>query len=261
MDESEAVDALKRLDLSTYEARVFVALQKLGVGSASEVSEIADVPRSQVYGAADSLEARGLVDVQQGTPTRYRPIGLTEAKRLLVEQLEAEADSAFDYLEDVRGQFTVGGERSEAIWLVHGRENVLARAVELVDGAEHRVVYGAPDADLLEPALADALREKAAAGVDVTVASTEPAFLAAFEDVGAVTTHELPELPVADVRNGRTLLVDDDKVLLTVLPAESLPHISQETAFWSDGTAFATMLVTFIGQGLESLFEAFDGGE
>jgi len=52
MNEGDAVDALKSLGLTTYEARTFVALQKLGAGTASEVADIADVPRSQVYGAA-----------------------------------------------------------------------------------------------------------------------------------------------------------------------------------------------------------------
>lgn len=261
MDDSDAVDALTRFGLTTYEARVFVALQKLGVGSASDVSEVAEVPRSQVYGAAEGLEERGLVDVQQGTPTRYRPIGLDEANRLLVEQLEAEGDRAFDYLERVRGQVTVEGERSEAIWVVHGSGNVVARAIELVRGAERRVVYGVPGDSLVEPALVEAVRERAADGVAVTVASPESSVLDAFGTVAAVDARELPELPAAEVRSGRTLLVDDDTVLLSVLPAADLPHIERETAFWSDGTAFAAMLVTFIGQGIESLFEAFDSGE
>ncbi|PSP27801.1 hypothetical protein BRC65_04050 [Halobacteriales archaeon QH_2_65_14] len=58
MNDSEAVDGLKRLGLTTYEARVFLGLQKLGSGTANEVSDVVDVPRSQVYGAAEDLETR-----------------------------------------------------------------------------------------------------------------------------------------------------------------------------------------------------------
>jgi sugar-specific transcriptional regulator TrmB len=55
--------ALQRLGLSEYEAETFVALQQIDSGSASDVAEVSNVPRSPVYGAADDLEDRGLLDV------------------------------------------------------------------------------------------------------------------------------------------------------------------------------------------------------
>ena len=55
--ETAARTALERLGLSTYEAGVFVALEKLGRGTAREIAEATDVPRSQVYGAAEHIAA------------------------------------------------------------------------------------------------------------------------------------------------------------------------------------------------------------
>ncbi|WP_223173920.1 helix-turn-helix domain-containing protein [Haloferax sp. AS1] len=55
MDNSEAIDALIELGLSTYEARVFTALIELGEGTAREVAKTSDVPRSQVYTTAKEL--------------------------------------------------------------------------------------------------------------------------------------------------------------------------------------------------------------
>ena len=96
MDDADAVEALTALGLSTYAARTFVGLQKLGVASASEVAGVTEVPRSQVYGATDELEALGLVDVQEGSPRRYRPVGVEEARELLYERLESTGDEAFE---------------------------------------------------------------------------------------------------------------------------------------------------------------------
>lgn len=45
MNEYEAVEALKGSELTAYEAKVFIALQQLGTGSARDVAQIVDVPR------------------------------------------------------------------------------------------------------------------------------------------------------------------------------------------------------------------------
>ena len=46
------------------------------------------MPRSQVYGAAERLEERGLVETQQSTPTQYRPVSLGRARSRLLDELE-----------------------------------------------------------------------------------------------------------------------------------------------------------------------------
>jgi len=115
MDEGDAVSSLERLGLTTYEAKVFIALQKLGSGTAREVSRVADVPRSQVYSVTESLEDRGLVEVQQSSPMQYRPVSIEEARRTLRERFETESDRAFGYVEGVRNERGGEGEEQEAI--------------------------------------------------------------------------------------------------------------------------------------------------
>jgi len=78
---SVAVAQLESLGLSAYAARTFVALVGLGGGTAQEVSEASDVPRTRVYDAAEELRERGLVDVQQSTPKRFWPISVETAGR------------------------------------------------------------------------------------------------------------------------------------------------------------------------------------
>jgi sugar-specific transcriptional regulator TrmB len=247
-DDDAAVEALKRFGLSTYEARVFVALQKLEAGSASEVAEVTDVPRSQVYGAADELEARGLVDVQQGTPTRYRPVGIEEARERLYEGLRTTGDAAFAYIDDVQGQHADGEKQEEAIWTVEGTENVLSRCASLMGNADAEVVYATGDpealAEVLEP-LSDVIERD----ISVTVVSANPAVLdAAADSIDSVTTRSIPEDRTPGLNTGRVLLVDRDTLLLSVTPGGLMPHVSEETAFWSSATGFATLLVAIIRQ-------------
>lgn len=239
MDDADATAALTELGLSTYAARTFVGLQKLGVASASEIAQVTEVPRSQVYGATDELEGLGLIDVQEGSPKRYRPVEIDEARELLYDRLRSTAEGAFEYLEDVRGQRAPTEDR-EAIWTTEGRENVTARITSLIAGADAEVLFATGRPALLSGDVAEALVDAAEAGVDVTVASADGDVRAAAREAGlSVVTVEdaAPEINIE-----RMLLVDGETVLLSVQPTAEMPTGGDESAFWSDGTGFARVL-------------------
>lgn len=83
-----AIDALRDLGLSTYAARTFVALAALGVGTAKDVSEVSDVPRTRVYDAIDELSDRGLVDVQQASPKEFWAVSAETTGRTFQEEYQ-----------------------------------------------------------------------------------------------------------------------------------------------------------------------------
>ena len=53
--QSAAVEQLERFGLSTYAVRTFVAVARLGSGTARDVSQVSEVPRTRVYDAIDEL--------------------------------------------------------------------------------------------------------------------------------------------------------------------------------------------------------------
>jgi sugar-specific transcriptional regulator TrmB len=235
MTASDARTALQRLGLSKYEAGVFVALQRLGTGTAREVAAETDVPRSQVYGAAERLEERGLVEIQQASPMRYRPVSLEEARDRLRDRFERETDRAFDALATVHREVDSDGEQ-EAVWTVEGRSAVEGRVVSLVDRSTDRVVYSGERA-LLPEAVVDALAGAAADGVEVVAVSADDVE-SAFAGTG-VTVHRLSEaFSERDAAGGRLLVVDDDAVLVSIVS-----DAGEETAIWSADTGFATVLI------------------
>ena len=245
MSESQAVDALERLGLSKYEARVFIALQKLGQGTARDVSQISDVPRSQVYGTAENLEARGLIEVQQSNPILYRPIEAEEAKSRLQASFVSDQETAFDYIETVRAKFGDGDEEREDIWTVHGREAIDGRVVRLLRDAKTSVLFAVRDEALLADDVETALIETANEGVEVTVLSQDEQARSRVADAG-LTAIEPPAPMRYEERSGRALVVDGDTVLLSVLGEQMLPDAGQETAIWSADTGFAVILVQLI---------------
>ncbi len=247
MDDDTAVDGLTRLGLTTYEARVFLGLQKLGTGTAAAVTEVVDVPRSQVYGAAERLEERGLIEIQQSTPTAYRPVSLERARTRLLDQLERTGEETFDYLDSVGGSAPASeDEESEAIWLVRGRKGIASRVASLAGEAEDRVRYGAPSADYLEDEVIDALTAAAEAGIDVTVASEAPEMQEAAAGLSGVDSFAVPPERTPDVDTGRFLLVDDRTLLLSVCATATGEAGTEEVAFWSAESTFAALLVDVI---------------
>jgi len=245
IDEEDAVESLKSLGLSEYESKVFIALQRLGVGTARDVYRLTDVPRSQVYGAAETLEERGLVEIQQSKPMEYRPVTLEEARDRLQERFEREQTIAFDYLDRAREESPRSDEEREDFWTVKGRDTIDSRIEDLLDEAEERVVFITTDDKLVNGSIEDRL-VSLADEIDVYVMSNDEKFLHRFENTEGVVCVSTPEKAVREDRGGRFIIVDSDTVLLTVLGNSEPSNVMTETAVWSSETSFATVLVQIV---------------
>lgn len=136
---SDVVDLLKQLGLTEYEAQVFAALTRISHGTAREVSELADVPRTRVYDAGDRLADRGLVEIRRSNPQHYRAIPVADAVDVLRRQYDARFEELADALAELEADDEPAG-RQRGVWSLSGSETVANRAVELVDGADEEVV-------------------------------------------------------------------------------------------------------------------------
>jgi len=239
--ENEAVAAFERLGLTSYEAKVFIALQRVGTGTAREVSEVTDVPRSQVYSVTDSLADRGLVSVQQSNPKRFRPVSVEAARSTLRDRFERESDRAFAYVEQVQ---TEGEDRErEEIWTIRGRDAVTDRVIELIGTAEERIVIGLPTPELATESVGEALAAAADSGIEVAVISEHDAVRERFD--GAAAVCDPPAAVAGNGSNGRLLFVDDDTLLLSVLEGDG-----DEMAVWSADSRFAGVFIRLVEDSL-----------
>jgi sugar-specific transcriptional regulator TrmB len=253
MSKQQAVEALRTLGLSNYEAQVFVALQQLDNGTAQEVSELSDVPRSQVYGAADDLAERGLVEVIEASPKAYRPVALPTAREILTKRLERETSRAFDSLQSLRTTEPDHGDE-QAISTLRGRQPINDRITTLVRSSRQTVVFVSPTADGTTAGIADALRDVATDGIDVTVVTAEDSLEDSFAET-PVTVFVMSRDNPADFA-GRALMVDDRTVLLA---AEREDGPVQEEALWTGNSSIGRILSTFMRSGMESGRKRNDG--
>jgi sugar-specific transcriptional regulator TrmB len=246
MSEREAVESLRTLGLSNYEAQVFVALQRLGTGTAQAVSRVSEVPRSQVYGAADDLANRGLVEVVESSPKTYRTVSLSTARSLLTERLESETDRAFDRLDSVR-MTDPEPATGQDVSTLRGRQPIDDRIVTLVDRADQTVVFVSPSTASLSEPIGDALREAGTDDGDVTVVTADPSLRERFADT-PVGVFVMAEDNPADFA-GRALMVDDRTVLLA---AETRDEPVDEEAMWTGDSRIGRILATFMRSGMDS---------
>lgn len=246
MSSEEAVEALKRLGLPTYEARVFVALQELGSGTAKAVSEQADVPRSQVYGVAESLADRSLVEIVESAPKSYHPVSVSTAKTVLSERLEREQARAFETLEAL-SQREPDRPSGQDVSTLRGRHPIDERIAALVNEAAHRVVLVAPTESALEAGIEEALRGAARDDVEVTLVTAAPTLRERFGDAPVEVIVMADDNP-ADFA-GRALMVDRGTVLLAAKTEESPVD---EEALWTGDSRIGRILAQFMQSGMES---------
>ncbi len=82
--------SIKRLGLSEYEVKAYIALLAIKNGTASEISNAAGIPISKIYETLKSLEKKGLIRVERERPMRYipeHPQVAAEALRSSIENL------------------------------------------------------------------------------------------------------------------------------------------------------------------------------
>lgn len=237
---TRAVDSLESLGLREYEAKCFVALVQLSEGTAKEVSKVASVPRSRVYDSLEKLQNRGLVDVRESNPRKYRGVSVETAIQTLRNEFTAHLETAGENLKELQVSPHNGDNE---FWTVSGRENVTERGRELVDGAEREVVVVLPDDEHVVDISLDWIRRALDVGVTTLVDAPTTSVQQRVESE-APAAQVFTSSRDGDRMLGRTLLVDDSSVLLSVIE-EPLPTVQEETAVVSNG-GVGTRIVSIV---------------
>lgn len=232
---SIAVSQLQALGLSTYAARTFVALTSLGDGTAQDVSEAVDVPRTRVYDAASELQQHGLVDVQHSTPKRFWAISSETAGRHFDREYTDRIHRLVDALDSIEPRSRTHEQRG--VWTVIGRDPVTNRILEFVENATEEIVFMSVEDGITDGILRH-VSEASSRGVSIKLGSMS----------GPVEEELREQVPAAeffdslwewtDTSAGRMLMVDQTHTLVSVLPVDDERHSDRsrtETAIWGSG--------------------------
>ncbi|MEM3943013.1 MAG: helix-turn-helix domain-containing protein [Thermofilaceae archaeon] len=101
MNAEKTLDVLRRLGLSDYEARAYVALLTMGQLTPAEVSSAANIPYTKTYEVMRRLERKGWVVVVSKSPLIYAPVKPEEVLAKLKRDFDAVLQEALGALKSL----------------------------------------------------------------------------------------------------------------------------------------------------------------
>jgi len=238
-----AIEQLEQFGLSAYAARTFVALVTLGPGTAKDVSNVSDVPRTRVYDAIDELHSRGLVDIQQSSPKEFWAISAETTGRKFEQEMDHRTSvltMALDELEPVQRS-----EEQRGVWTVDSQAAVTDRVLDFINGADDEIVYMTVEEVFAEDIL-DALGAAAERGVTISLGGVSA-------DIQERIQEEIPGAELfeslwvwSDTPAGRLMMVDGTQTLVSALVngEDATPTDPRsETAIWGAGQTNSLVVV------------------
>jgi sugar-specific transcriptional regulator TrmB len=232
-----ATRALQELGLTEYEARCFVALARVSEGTAKEISQVAEVPRSRVYDTVERLDEKGLVNVQHSEPRKYKAVQTDMAFERFREDYGSRIEEAENALKQVEEPDAAD---DEGMWSISQSEHVTDRIVALVDDAEDSIHHLVAAESVIDDRVVDGLAAATDRGVNVLVEVPTEEIRERFEkgvlDAEVVVAEDLETaVDVYGERAGQLVMVDRQAVVASGIEESSLPDVERQVAVWTYG--------------------------
>ena len=243
-DQDRAIELLQQLGLKEYEAKSFVALARRQSGTARDISETSEVPRTRVYDAIRVLESKGLVETQHSNPQVFRAVSIDEAVNTLQTEYVERAESlrgALDGLEPTDEE-TVS-EATHEVWAISGDQGITSRTRQLIEGATDEVILVIGHESIFTDRLAEQLRKAKERGVDVIVGTVDEGLRTEIRNALPNIEVFLSELewvsrsplPDDDTKISRLLMADREAILVSSFTAARNDGRKHEQGVFGEG--------------------------
>lgn len=242
-NQDQAVELLQELGLKEYEAKSFVALTRLPRGTAKEISEHSEVPRTRVYDAIRVLESKGLVETQHSNPQQFRAVAIDEAVATLRSEYEDRMDALRETLQGLDPVVDGGTAPTHEVWALTGETAITSRTQQLIDDATQEVVVILGHEGIFTDQLATSLEAAHQRGLTVLVGTITEALRETVREalpavevfVSGLEWLEHSELPDDDTEIGRLLLVDQETILVSAFTQGTEDGRDHEQAVFGRG--------------------------
>lgn len=97
----EFLNKVKDFGLNSYEAKIWAAILSRGISTASELSDISNVPRSRAYDVLESLEKKGFIIMKLGKPIKYIAVHPEEVINRVKKRIKEDADEKVKLVETI----------------------------------------------------------------------------------------------------------------------------------------------------------------
>ncbi len=145
---------LNDANLSTYEINTFIMLltaSKSNPPTAREISQESGVPSGRIYEVLGDLESKGLVEIIEARPKKFKALSLNKALDNLISFHSNENKRRVDYLYDrakilesilYNSDFSLGKEASKIFWSTsYGTKSILALYAKYISSAKNEIIF------------------------------------------------------------------------------------------------------------------------
>ena len=252
MPSEEVVEQLRRIGMSGYEAKVYLALLAAGTPlNGYELAKQSSVPRSTVYETVGKLVARGSafeVNVPD-SGTAYLPLPVES----LLARVRRDVDDAIGALSTSLPMVSAP-RNAHLTQQIRGRRRVLDRAKDVIESAFSDLLVSIWPPEI--PSVIDDLRRAAGRGVEVTTIVFGEA--QTLDGIGTVFEHHFSAPEIVEERLGCRLFafVADRSNVLTA------GAVGEDTwGLWCDDPATALVVAEYIrhDMAIQSILRSPDG--
>jgi len=248
----EAIECLRRVGLSRYEAVVFINLARAGAATAGDIARMSGVNRVQTYRALESLEGRGLVEVTLDRPKRYAARAINEVFDMFAEEKRTELENLDAIRKSILEAWPKlsGGTRdatSVRLQVIKGRAQIYKALRRFVETAKKEV---------LAFTTTKGIQRSYRAGVNEVLVGAmqrgaKPKLLADIDSSNAALMAQVARyLPLRHVerQRGRFIIVDRESIFAFLVQDERTIRGDAETALWTNSPDFVGAHVEFFEQ-------------
>lgn len=138
---SKLMKTLQGLGVSENECKAYLAILRLGVSTAVEVSRETHLQRTEIYSLVSGLVSKGLVEETIDRPRRFRPVGVKHALPRLVLRTRNQLDTITKESEELVVKLEgLAGKRSETpreeVRILYGMQSARAHLMESIGSAK-----------------------------------------------------------------------------------------------------------------------------
>jgi sugar-specific transcriptional regulator TrmB len=254
MNLTDDTQTLLNLGLTASQAKVYLALLKLGVDSkGTTIAKFAGVPRQDVYRLLAELQQVGIVQKKLARPATFRSARPEQAVSILLErkisnfsELKREADDFVNSIKEGLGVEQLVPTEFDQFILISEREAITCKARDLLEKTQKTANHIMPFNELVPwlTVLSKSIDEVLNRGVEIKWITEKPAntsliskFLKTYTERKNFKLRFLPK-PVS-----AKMAIHDSKQVVLALFAYS--SFARSPALWSNNTSFATIAESY----------------
>lgn len=240
-------EALEKLGLTEYEAKIYTILVKMGQKNATEISFLSRVPRPKTYGAIKNLKKKGLITIISGKPERYSAVSPNNLLLPIVKTMIQDAEECKKIVESLALSFEasryISPERQFETyehWIIKGRDKVHKKIIEMIDKAQDYIfiITSANGIIRAYKAFSNILEKARRMKVDVRVMAP----LTAENKTAIQEFSEIIKIKVENTILPRYIIIDGKEIMfIDATPNNLIIEDGQDIGTWTDDPFLAQM--------------------